>query len=114
MNTSRKKHSARSRSHVSTSLRGALATKQSTLRLLHSRRHGLLRFARNDVERAEREVMHVKLPSLHAPLRVVGRGRGWGVLQLTRCKNESANLPHRPPPQPLPAASREEGSDRCR
>ena len=37
-NTSRKKHSARSRSHVSTSLRGALATKQSILRLLHSRR----------------------------------------------------------------------------
>src|ERR1700722_9298314 len=49
MNTSRKKHSARARSHVSTSLRGALlsaearlrakadATKQSTLRLLHLR-----------------------------------------------------------------------------
>src|ERR1700733_9027040 len=37
MNTSRKKHSARARSHVSTSLRGAPATKQSTLRLLHLR-----------------------------------------------------------------------------
>jgi hypothetical protein len=50
-NTSRKKRSARSRSYVSTSLRGALATKQSILRLLHSRRHGLLRCARNDVVR---------------------------------------------------------------
>jgi hypothetical protein len=57
MNTSRKKHSARSRSHVQPSLRGALlsaearlrakadATKQSILCLLHSPRDGLLRGA---------------------------------------------------------------------
>jgi NAD(P)-dependent dehydrogenase (short-subunit alcohol dehydrogenase family) len=38
-----RKHAARSRNCVFPSLRGALATKQSTLRLLHSRRHGLLR-----------------------------------------------------------------------
>src|ERR1700719_877348 len=37
MNTSRKKHSARSRNCALPSLRGALATKQSTVRLLHSR-----------------------------------------------------------------------------
>ena len=35
---------------------------------------------------------------------------GVGVLQQTRCKNESANLPHHPPPPTLPTASREEGS----
>jgi len=45
--------------------------------------------------------MHAFLPSLYALLRVAGRGRGWGVLQQTRCKNESANL-LRHPPRPTP------------
>src|ERR1700688_759672 len=58
--------------------------------------------ARNDVARRDRELMRGDLPSFHAPLRVAGRGRGWGVLQQTRCKNESANLPRPPPPPPPP------------
>src|SRR6202161_3953822 len=42
--------------------------------------------------------MSSDLPSLHAPLRVAGRGWGGGVLQQTRRKNESENLPRHPPP----------------
>src|SRR6202161_1312217 len=39
--------------------------------------------------------MRSALPSLHAPLRVAGRGRVWGVVQLAPLP---ANLPHHPPP----------------
>jgi hypothetical protein len=57
----------------------------------------------------DREVVRSNLPSLHALLRVVGRGRGWGVYQLAP---PAANLPRYPHPRPLPAASRVEGSRR--
>jgi hypothetical protein len=42
--------------------------------------------APNDCVKRDREVVHDQLPSLHAPLRVAGRGRGWGVPQQTRCQ----------------------------
>jgi hypothetical protein len=47
--------------------------------------------------RRDCEVMHGDPPSLHAHLRVVGRGRGWGVYQLARL---AASL--RRPPDPSP------------
>src|ERR1700676_4395498 len=59
----------------------------------------------------DREVMHGDLPSLHAPLRVVGRGRGWGVYQLARL---AASSLRRPPPPTPPAASREGGEEPVR
>jgi hypothetical protein len=46
----------------------------------------------------DREAMHGDLPSLHAPLRVVGRGRGWGVYQLASLA--ASLLRHPPPPTP--------------
>jgi hypothetical protein len=81
--------------------------------------------ARNDGVKRDREVMHDIFPSLHAPLRVAGRGRGWGVCQLaplaasllisTIIPVEPAGtrlqcMPHHP--RPVPAAARGEGSDR--
>ena len=48
-------------------------------------------------------------PSLHALLRVAGRGRGWGALQQIRSQT---NAPIDPPPRPLPTASREGGEER--
>src|SRR5260221_3289769 len=51
----------------------------------------------------DREVVHGGLPSLHAPLRVAGRGRGWGVCQLARL---AASLVGDPPPPPPTAAAR--------
>src|SRR5665647_1349582 len=45
--------------------------------------------------RRDREVMHGDLPSLHAPLRVVGRGWGWGVYQFAP---PAARLRRHPPP----------------
>jgi hypothetical protein len=45
---------------------------------------------------AARSRSHARyLPSLHAPLRVAGRGRGWGVYQLASL---AASLPRHPPP----------------
>src|SRR5260221_4041055 len=46
----------------------------------------------------ERGVMRGDLPSLRAPLRVAGRGRGWGVYQLARLA--ASLLRHPPPPTP--------------
>src|SRR6202049_2257091 len=46
----------------------------------------------------DREVVHGGLPSLHAPLRVAGGGRGWGFCQLAPL---AASL-LRPPPPPTP------------
>src|ERR1700730_2416215 len=46
----------------------------------------------------DREVVHGGLPSLHEPLRVVGRGRGWGVYQLAPLA--ASLLRHPPPPTP--------------
>jgi hypothetical protein len=42
--------------------------------------------------------MHGDLPSLYAPLRVAGRGRGWGVYQLAPLA--ASLLRHPPPPTP--------------
>ena len=72
-------------------------------------RYGLLRFARNDGINRDRQGMRSELPSLHAPLRVVGRGRGWGApprKPLLQC------MPHHPHPRPLPTAARGEGRRR--
>jgi hypothetical protein len=49
--------------------------------------------------RRDREVMHSALPSLHAPLRVVGRGRGWGVHPQEPLLR---SMPRRPPPPTPP------------
>src|SRR5260221_3489982 len=46
----------------------------------------------------DRGVMRGDLPSLRAPLRVAGRGRGWGVYQLARLA--ASLLRHPPPPTP--------------
>jgi hypothetical protein len=48
--------------------------------------------------RRDRDVMHGDLPSLHAPSRVAGRGRGWGVYQLAPLA--ASLLRHPPPPTP--------------
>src|SRR6202790_1262985 len=59
--------------------------------------------------RRDREVMHGALPSLHAPSRVAGRGRGWGgspqepLLQ---------RMPAHPPPPPPPPRRFAEGGER--
>src|ERR1700692_4123524 len=48
--------------------------------------------------RRDREVMHGDLPSLHAPLRVAGRGRGWGGYPLASVAAISGAPPPPPPP----------------
>src|SRR5260221_13663818 len=48
----------------------------------------------------DRGVMRGDLPSLRAPLRVAGRGRGWGVYQLARLAASLLRDP--PPPTPPP------------
>jgi hypothetical protein len=45
----------------------------------------------------DREAVHGDLPSLHALLRVAGRGRGWGVYQ-----QNAASMYAAPPPTPDP------------
>jgi hypothetical protein len=45
--------------------------------------------------------MHGALPSLHAPLRVAGRGRGWGVYQLAPLAASLLRHPHPDPSPPL-------------
>src|SRR5258708_6188768 len=80
--------------------------RSEAIHLTEQRKNGLLRFARNDGVKRDRGVMHDKLPSLHAPLRVAGseaskarsRGRGWGVYQLASLA--ASLLRHPPPPTP--------------
>src|SRR5258708_11035420 len=54
----------------------------------------------------DREVVHGGLPSLHAPLRVAGTGRGWGGCQLARLAARLLKHPPPPPPHPPPRSSR--------
>ncbi len=54
--------------------------------------------ARNDGVNREREVAHDKLPSLHAPLRVAGRGRGWGPIRRNAASEYAEAPPHFDPP----------------
>src|ERR1700731_1636000 len=70
-------------------------------------RMGLLRYACNDDAERDREVMHSAPPlppsaEASGRRRMAGRGWGWGLLQQTRCENESANLLHHPPPPTPP------------
>jgi hypothetical protein len=57
----------------------------------------------------DREVVDSKPPSLHAPRAWWGGVGGGGSIRRNRCFNVCRGAPH---PQPLPAASRGEGSGR--
>ena len=96
MNTSRKKHSARSRNHVSTSLR---AQRSNPWRSKEVRKSGLLRFARNDDRWLRRcRATHYSPPLPPRALARGGEGSGVGGASTNSAQNESANLPRHPPP----------------